>query len=84
MKIYNNVSKSQLSMARFYGGAKINGRQYKYDYANDTLVSENDLAEYKEKIKKVEGTAVPQWTPVEDKENLDLSKSSFNKRLFDN
>ena len=84
MKIYNNVSKSQLSTARFYGGAKINGRQYKYDYANDTLVSENDLEEYKDKLKTVGGAVPPQWTPIENKEKLDLLKSSFNRRLFDN
>lgn len=35
-RIYN-VSKTQLSIARHYGGIKINGADYHYDEASDTL-----------------------------------------------
>jgi len=35
-RIYN-VSKTQLSVARFYAGCKINGIDYHYDAASDTL-----------------------------------------------
>lgn len=34
---FYNVSKSQLSIARHYGGIKYNGRQYKYNPTDDTL-----------------------------------------------
>ena len=32
-----NVSQSQLSVARFYGGCKFNGASYHYDASSDTL-----------------------------------------------
>lgn len=35
---YYNVSSSQLSIARHYGGLKVNGVEYQYDEASDTLV----------------------------------------------
>ena len=35
-RIYN-VSQSQFSVARHYGGCKINGADYHYDAASDTL-----------------------------------------------
>jgi hypothetical protein len=36
-RIYN-VSKTQLSIARFYGGCKFQGADYHYDAGNDTLM----------------------------------------------
>ncbi len=35
-RIYN-VSKTQFSIARFYGGCKFNGANYHYDADSDTL-----------------------------------------------
>jgi len=35
-RIYN-VSQTQLSVARFYGGCKFNGADYHYDAETDTL-----------------------------------------------
>lgn len=35
-RIYN-VSQTQLSVARFYGGCKFNGADYHYDAESDTL-----------------------------------------------
>ena len=36
-RIYN-VSQTQLSVARFYGGCSLNGADYHYDAESDTLV----------------------------------------------
>lgn len=36
-RIYH-VSKTQLSIARYYGGCKYNGANYHYDEPSDTLV----------------------------------------------
>ena len=47
MKIYNNVSLTQLSIAKFSGAIKINGETFIYDYANDALVLDKNLKEYK-------------------------------------
>lgn len=33
-----NVSQTQLSIARHYGGCKFNGANYHYDAASDTLI----------------------------------------------
>ena len=51
MKIYNNVSTSQFSIARHYGGLKINGEEYYYDHLTDCLINKKDLKEWK-KLKK--------------------------------
>jgi len=64
MKIYNNVSTSQFSVAKYYGGLKIQGEEYKYDYANDALVRKKDLKKYCVEIKEVEGTKQPRWKPM--------------------
>jgi hypothetical protein len=61
MKIYNNVSTSQLSIAKYYGGLKIGGKEYKYDYANDSLVRTKDLKQYKKEILEVEGAKKPKF-----------------------
>ena len=46
MKIYNNVSKTQLSLAAHYGGATINGEKYTYVPGDDTLVRYSDMKQY--------------------------------------
>jgi len=61
MKIYNNVSTSQLSIAKYYGGLNIQGEEYIYDYANDSLVSSKDLKQYKKEILEVEGAKKPKF-----------------------
>lgn len=64
MKIYNNVSQTQLSIAKYSGAIKINGQLYYYDYANDALVHEKDIKEYKEKIKEIKGTNPPKFPTI--------------------
>lgn len=61
MKIYNNVSVSQFSIARHYGGLTIQGESYKYDYANDALIRDKDIKQYCIEIKKVNGAKEPKW-----------------------
>lgn len=61
MKIYNNVSTSQLSIAKYYGGMKIQGEEYKYDYANDALVRTVDLKKYCVEIAKFKRAKQPRW-----------------------
>lgn len=38
---YYNVSQTQLSIARFYGGAKVQGSNYVYDPTTDTLIRDD-------------------------------------------
>ena len=38
-----NVSRSQFSIARHYGGIKLNGASYVYDPETDTLIREDVL-----------------------------------------
>ena len=38
VEIYYCVSSTPLSVARHYGGARINGHRYEYDAVHDTLV----------------------------------------------
>lgn len=46
MEIYHNVSKSQFSIARYYGGVNINGEEWVYDRKNDSLHRKSDHKEY--------------------------------------
>lgn len=66
MKFYNNVSKSQLSIARFYGRMKINSVEHRYDYANDTLVPDNKIKEYEKQMSQNTDSKKPQWHPYGD------------------
>lgn len=45
---YYNVSHTQLSIARHYGGIKVNGVEYAYDSAKDELVR-HDIWEAEQK-----------------------------------
>jgi len=38
---YSNVSMTQLSVARHYGGAKVQGKHFVYNPADDSLVRED-------------------------------------------
>ena len=40
---YYNVSKTQLSIARFFGGMQINGKEYVYNPVDDTLTLKSEL-----------------------------------------
>jgi hypothetical protein len=46
MKVYLNVSHTQLSVARLYGGCKINGTPYIYEPPQDALIR-IDLLKYR-------------------------------------
>jgi hypothetical protein len=48
VKIIENVSKTQLSTSRIYGGCRVNGIEYKYDHKTDTLIRYNHWKEYKQ------------------------------------
>ena len=50
VRIYN-VSHTQLSIARHFGGIKFNGHCYTYFPADDTLVRD-DILEYEGKLEK--------------------------------
>lgn len=55
MKIIENVSKTQLSTSRIYGGCIVNGIEYKYDHQTDRLIRYDHWKEYKriEKAKEI-------------------------------
>lgn len=48
---YSNVSLTQLSIARHYGGAKVHGRHYVYNEADDSLIRE-DVAKFVADLEK--------------------------------
>jgi hypothetical protein len=48
---YHNVSQSQMSVARYYGGMTVNGQYYAYDPTTDTLVRQ-DVVKREAKAKK--------------------------------
>lgn len=54
-RIYN-VSATQFSIARHYGGCKVNGVNYQYDAASDTLIREDvhkaEMQAIAERLKK--------------------------------
>lgn len=43
VEIYYNISHTQLSIARHYGGLKVNGSMYEYDAEQDRLIR-SDIA----------------------------------------
>lgn len=67
--VIHNVSQTQLSVARHYGGIKLNGEDYTYDHEKDTLTKSKVLdAELKRKLE------VKRWQRT--KETLDAIKDS--------
>lgn len=48
---YANASRTQFSIARHYGGCKINGHQYLYNHNDDSLIRE-DVVKWLVKKKK--------------------------------
>lgn len=64
VKIYN-VSQSQLSLARHYGGITFNGRFYHYDHTDDTL-TRDDVWEKARKTKAGKKAEKEKWHAVAD------------------
>lgn len=52
-EVYYNVSQTQMSIARRFGGLKVNGVEYRYDAETDRLVRE-DIAKRDEQYKAAE------------------------------
>lgn len=63
-RIYN-VSQTQLSVARYYGGCKLNGAEYHYDAESDTLIRMDiwkaQIAGSKEEAKKAAMAEREKW-----------------------
>lgn len=51
-KVYHQVSKTQLSVARHAGRTKINGHEYIYIIKDDVLVLKSHLKTYKKSKKQ--------------------------------
>lgn len=57
VEVYYNISSSQLSIARHYGGLKVNGVEYRYVAENDSLVREDIW----QKDKKMQDAEKRKW-----------------------
>ena len=55
--LYRNVSQTQLSIARHYGGCKISGHDYVYDPTDDSLIRADVLKFLKKKKPKASATS---------------------------
>jgi len=68
-RIYN-VSQTQLSVARFYGGCKLQGADYHYDAESDTLtrmdIWKERIASDKEVGKKAAKSEREKWTKAQN------------------
>ena len=68
-RIYN-VSQTQLSVARHYGGCKFNGADYHYDAESDTLtrmdVWKARIASCKEEADRAARAEREKWTKAQD------------------
>jgi hypothetical protein len=53
MKVIENVSNSQLSIARYYGGVNLNGIEYIYEAKTDRLIRNDYLKEYNKQNKAI-------------------------------
>lgn len=61
---YPNVSMSQLSIARHYGGCKVNGQDWTYNAADDSLIR-NDVIKFYIKLNKKKQTNDKEQTLVD-------------------
>lgn len=68
-RIYN-VSQTQLSVARFYGGCKLQGADYHYDAESDTLtrmdIWQESIASDKAAGKKAAKAEREKWTKAQN------------------
>jgi hypothetical protein len=53
MKVIENVSKSQLSTSRIYGGCIVNGIEYIYEAKTDRLIRNDYWKEYNKQNKPI-------------------------------
>jgi hypothetical protein len=70
---FHNVSQSQLSIARHYGGCKYNGADYHYDPATDTL-TRMDIWRSRLASDKKEAARVA----AEERKRLESAQKSFS------
>jgi hypothetical protein len=49
---YANVSHTQMSIARYYGGMRVNGQRYTYNPLNDELIRDDVLKREKQEVRK--------------------------------
>lgn len=74
---YHHVSQTQLSIARYYGGATVNGVHYVYDPETDTLTRESlACAEAKAAIEK------RRWEKLAAKERAKQWEETHRMELF--
>lgn len=52
VKIYKNISNTQLSVAKYSGGCIIQGKEYIYNPITDELILKSYLKEYNKKYKR--------------------------------
>jgi len=67
--LYRNVSETQMSIARFYGGMNINGEPYKYFPETDELVSAYALKVLKG-LRKAIGEKTAVGEPKQEQQSL--------------
>jgi hypothetical protein len=65
---YANVSMTQFSIARHYGGIKVNGHHYVYNPTDDSLIREDVFKWLAKEIKKQEKAAKVQKAKAKDLE----------------
>jgi hypothetical protein len=67
---FYNVSQTQLSIARYYGGIKYNGADYHYDAESDTLtrmdVWRARMASSKDEADRTARAEREKWTKAQD------------------
>lgn len=66
-EIIHNVSTTQLSIARHYGGIKVNGVYYCYDPKSDTLIRDDVL---KAKLAEAKKTAAAEKKKQQDAQQV--------------
>jgi hypothetical protein len=68
---YSNVSMTQLSIARHYGGCKVGSHHYVYNPTDDSLIREDVVKWLTKEIKK---KAKAEVKPKQETKSLDLSE----------
>ena len=64
--LYRNVSQTQLSIARYYGGCKVQGHDYVYDPTDDSLIRSDVLKFLKRREKALKKAATSSDTNKEN------------------
>ena len=63
--LYRNITQTQFSIARHYGGCKISGHEYFYDPTDDSLIRSDVLKFLKRRTKAKKTAAVQSDTTKE-------------------